>query len=278
VALGDRGRHPEGGVRLGERKAVGHDADDAPGLAAQLDRLLEHVVTPAETALPHAVRQYDDEVVAGLVLGGREQAAERGPDAEHVEQVGRRVRADQALGLAPARERGSPAVEHGKGVERRAAVAVILDVQVRVPVLVEVDSRVGHPDHRDPVGVRVRQRPQQHAAGHAEHGRAGADAERQRDDRHDREARAAAQDAERVADVVQQVLEAASAAHVVPGVLERGQVADAALRLTLRLVGRQAFSRQPIGQQIDMVTKLVVNLAGHRVAPGEGPEPLQQHP
>ena len=72
--------------------------------------------------------------------------------------------------------------EVAEGGQRLDARAQVLDLRHREVGVVDADAGRALADVDQPVLVAVDERPQQHAAHHAEDGGVGADAERQRDD------------------------------------------------------------------------------------------------
>jgi hypothetical protein len=117
------------------------------------------------------------------------------------------VCAQDALGIAFTAECPRRPIEDRHVGERQALLAVIDVVRKRVPVLAQVDPGVVHPDHRELVRRGIGQRPQQHTARDAENRAVRADAQREREDRRDREGRTTAQHASRIADVAKKGFE-----------------------------------------------------------------------
>ena len=78
-----------------------------------------------------------------------------------------------------------------------AQVPVFGHAELRERLLVPVA-----PDHRQPLGTLIRQRPEEHAVDHAEDRGVGADAEREGEHRHEREARPLPQAPEGVPEVL----------------------------------------------------------------------------
>ena len=74
-------------------------------------------------------------------------------------------------------------------------------------MLLKPSTDIADPTVTHLAGPRHGQRPQQQRVGPAERGGVGADAQRERDDRHEREARVGGEHAAAVADVLRQALE-----------------------------------------------------------------------
>ena len=81
---------------------------------------------------------------------------------------------------------------------------------------------------REPVRLRIRERPQQQRVDDREHRRVDADADRQRDEGDQREARRLAQHADRIAQVAHEGLEDRHAVHVVDLLADRAGIAEPA--------------------------------------------------
>ena len=91
-----------------------------------------------------------------------------------------------------------------------------------------------------PIGIRVRERLQQHVVDDGENGGRRADAERERDEAGGREAGTAAEEAERVADVLDEPLERRAAPGVARHFLHERDIAELPVRRVRGLVGRRA--------------------------------------
>ena len=188
-----------------------------------LERLPHDRRIAAQAVHPEPVAQHQHRLGAWLVLAGAEGASSQRAHAEHVEEVGR----DDA-GLHPA---GLPLPEENEGH------GVVLDERLHGPAPLPVvgqlqgrELRVDHPaegrrlaEIDEALPVLVGQRPQQHAADHAEDRGVGADAEREGQHGDEREAGALAERAEGEAEVVQQTGHEGS-----PGALARPAGGDGA--------------------------------------------------
>ena len=140
----------------------------------------------AEAARPQAMAEHDDLFFAGFVLGGRERPAERRLHAEDVEVAGRDAGARHALRGSLVREVEARILRGGELAERRRARAGVGEVAGRdaarpaLIVLVDID---------EPIGRGIRQRLQHDGVHRAEDRRGGADADREREQRDQRETR-----------------------------------------------------------------------------------------
>jgi hypothetical protein len=133
----------------------------------------------AETVLPEPVAEHQHGLGAGLVLTGAEPAPEQRPHPEDLEIIGRDHAGLHPAGLAPAEENERHGVVLDQGLKRAAPLTVVGELRHREPRVVHPAEGRGLPEVDQALSVLVRQRTQQHAADHAEHGRVGADAERQ---------------------------------------------------------------------------------------------------
>ncbi len=196
----EREREPDLHVARGIPEARRHDPDDRARDVVHHDLPAEGTGVAAEALLPDAVRHHDDPLGAGPVLARGEPPAERRANAQDVEEVRRDARAADANGgLARLRGAEVAVVEPPRGDAFEGAR----------PVLVEQDHGVGlvHPlapgvahrmrQPREAVRFRVGERLEQDAVHQAEHGRRGADAERENEDHRSGEDRGAPEAARR---------------------------------------------------------------------------------
>ena len=156
----------------------------------------------AEARLPDAVGQ--DHVLVGvrlrLVLG--EAAAEERLAPERGEERRRDRERPQLLRLAALGQVDAAAGEQRRVLDRGRLGLAIEVVGNRDAGLRQPHQRIGVPDEDQPVGVRIRQRPQERLVEQAEDRGVGADPERQGQDRDQGEDRLLAKRAEGVADVL----------------------------------------------------------------------------
>jgi hypothetical protein len=131
------------------------------------------------------------------------------------------------------------------------------------------------------IGVRVRQRPQQHVIDDTERRGRRADAERERED--DREARSSRspQQAKAVPGVAEEVREPSRRRRVAGGFLDRLEAAGLDERGAPRLLRRPALRDLLVGELVDIGADLGVQFAlgaaaAERARPPE-PQPLEGH-
>ena len=166
-------------------------------------RLPKDVGVAVEAALPERMAEHHHRTLAGnLVFIGTEEAPERGTGAEHVEEVARHQRAEDAFAACP-RRRGSSARRRNQrprspwcGVcSRRYWYGGCGMLSNPLPSIGASDV-----DHLRCVADAHRGLEQQRVGQAEDRGR-GTDADRQRRDRRQREHRAAAQKADGVPEV-----------------------------------------------------------------------------
>ena len=134
-----------------------------------------------------------------------EVAADRHLRADHRQKVRRDCRGPNLLGLpCVTRDRLPERGDRGHLLEDLLLLDQLGIIARRDREIDDVPRAQVLPDEHEPIGVRVRQRPQQHGVHHAENGGAGANAERERDDGRDAERRHLPQRPRRVAEVVKQ--------------------------------------------------------------------------
>jgi hypothetical protein len=114
------------------------------------------------------------------------------------------------------------------------------------------------PQVHNAVGFGIRERAQEHAVDDAENRRVGADADRQREDRHRGEAGMTAQRAQAVADVAREMLDGAGAELVPRSLAHLLYPAEPDHRLPPRFVRRHAGAAVLLGLLLDVEADLVV--------------------
>jgi hypothetical protein len=201
-------RHPEFGARTGRRlgrderpeEVARHHGDHEPRTAVQRDRPADDRRIAAEPARPQPVAEHDGGRIRAAAV---KRVAEERTRAEHVEERGRHAGSLDRLGLAGAGERVADVRQRGGALEARRLAA-----EVEHPAR---PHRVGRtlgrpvPQEHEPAGVGERQRPQERRIDDAEDGRVGADAQREREDRHGRESGRLAEPAHRVRQVLSEI-------------------------------------------------------------------------
>ena len=202
-------------LRVGHEEPLGgqvqpearwQDPDHLVGDAVYLDRASHQAGVAAVAAEPEPVAEHHHVRPAGHLFIGCEGAPQHRLHAEQREEVGGDRGEVHPLRLAIAGE-VPPQVRHARPARRRegleglAAELVVAEIPGRDRGEgLRPDPEVV-PDHDQTPGVRVRQRPEQHAIHHREDRRGCADAERQGGDRDRGPPRARAQRAPGVPEV-----------------------------------------------------------------------------
>ncbi len=168
--------------------------------AIELNDAIDDVGIGTELTLPQGVADHGHLVLAELILAGQERPAERGLDAEDVEVAGGYTCTAQLNRLGPAGHRHVAAGLRGMGVEDRVVSLPVQEIQRRDAVPFTLRRLLEDPD--DPFGLIVGQRFQQDAVHEAENRHIGADANGQRQDRHQRKTPAVGQRACGVAQIL----------------------------------------------------------------------------
>ena len=179
-----------------------HDPDDPVGHVVHRHRAADDTGVRSEAAPPQAVAQQDHVPLIRTVFGCGESPPERGRDAEHREVVPAHPHRAQPLRVASRDERRIPGSNRRHLRERAAAVAQI--VKRGVADVAGDPSASRSPIITSRSGIRVRQRPEEDGVDDAEDGGVGADAERQRHERREREPGSPRERAHRVAQVLEQ--------------------------------------------------------------------------
>ncbi len=172
------------------------DADDRVRVVVDAQRLAKHGAVGAERASPEAVADHDDGRDAGRVVLGAEETADLRARAKQL-KVGRaREHGFDALRLGPASQvrRDRPDPHHV--VEQTGAIAVVHQLRRREARVLQVDAPEVRADADEPIGVRVGQRAEDDGFDDREDGRRGGDADREREQRNQREAGRQAQPAD----------------------------------------------------------------------------------
>ena len=183
--------------------------------AVHRDRPADDARVGAETPRPQSVAEDRLARTAEVVVAGREAAAKRRLRAHHVEEVGRHHGAAQLFRILPAEERAQRAVVGRERLDAGALRAPVLEPRVRRDVAIEALLGVLHPHHHDAIRVPVGKLAQQERLDDAEDGGVGSDAERQRQERGEREPLRVSQGPECMPEVVQHE------PRVLPGRLEK---------------------------------------------------------
>ncbi len=156
------------------------DADHGERHAIQRHRGANRRRIAVETPLPRLVRDHHDRLHrTGSALFFGEEAAALRLQPQHVEKRSCRKRAGETLRFVHAGQVDALWKEQGHRVDDAALPDLFVFEIGEQPAR---KRRRSAPDVDDPIGVRIRQRPQQHGVDDAEHRGVGADAERQRQD------------------------------------------------------------------------------------------------
>jgi hypothetical protein len=196
-------RNPERGVLVGKAEIGRHDPHHGVRQAIQPDRPAHHGRVRGKTGPPGALVDHHDRGRIGPVVGLHQRAAEKRLRPEHGEQVSRRPDARELARFSGARQ-----VVVVDGVSGHAGERPVARPPRRVIARGHFDARrAAHrgqvlPQQDKAVGLRKRQRPEEHGTDGAEDRRIGADAERQHRDGHGGEAGRRTQRAQRVTDVL----------------------------------------------------------------------------
>jgi hypothetical protein len=240
-------------------------------------RLPQHVVAAGEPSLPRAVAEEDDPRKCSLILA-REGPAERGPDADRLEEAGHQLERRHELGLFAAGDRRAACCKRGHPREALVERPPVLDIRIGRDVLHVTRPRVGRPDEDEPIRVGVGQRPQQHGAEQAEDRGIRADAETERENRDARERRVPAQHARADAQVLHEMVERGES-RAVPVVLpDLREAAEPDERLAPRLVRRHSGAQVVVDVHVQVALKLRVELGLVRPRHDRTGEPCQPRP
>src|SRR5262245_36098601 len=154
----------------------------------------------AELSLPEAIVEHRDSVVPRLIVAGQQTSAERELQAEQVEQTIADADPSHFARFAGAEHRVNPAGKRLDLIEHSRLLAHAHEIRWRERVWRAV--WIKRRDAIQPWSIAVGQRREQHGLDDAEDRAVGANAERQRSQCDDGEARRAVQHAPRVADIL----------------------------------------------------------------------------
>ena len=232
------------GIRVAhrKRKPARHDADDLVRRLAELNGAADDGGIGAEARLPRRVAEHQHAVARRHAVGLAERAAEHRRGLQRVEEVRRRDGHVRVERLGARRERRA-AVDVGcELLERPRARAPVLVVRRRHRVArLEVDAIV-FPHRHEAFGRGIRQRTDQDAVHHAEDGRRRADGEREREEDDGGVGRTPREQADGVANVLAQHVEAPLLTEEAP------RVGDGADRAGERRIGGEL--RLPLGAEL----------------------------
>ena len=213
---------------------------------------------------PEALGQHHDARRIRPIVGGVEQAAEHGAKAHHLE-----VRAaDHAglhhAGLAESEEGEIDGREIAEVRDRGRARLEVVDLRHRERRVRGAEARRALADVDEPILAAIDERPQQHAADHAEDGGVGADAERECRHHGDGQPPGAPERAQADTHVLQQGeggVEPAAVPDAVHRVADGGDVAELAQRRQAGGLRVRAAVNMLFRAERQMTADLLVELA-----------------
>jgi hypothetical protein len=210
LLIGERHRYPHVRRRVVELRPAArederrrHDADDRVRLAIERDRLPDRAGASAVAPLPQRPTDQRD-VAARPILRRRDRASERRIDAQQRKEAGRNPRAHDPLGIAGSRQLERHVEEGPDGLKRLLLPLEVEQVWWGEGRAIEAGAGRALVEGDELLGRGEAQRPDQQRVDQAEHGRVGADAERQNEHHHDGKAGRACQAAGGVAKVVEE--------------------------------------------------------------------------
>ena len=198
-------RRNEEVLPLLERAGVARqDAGERVALAVEPQGAADGVGAAAEAPPPEIVAHDDDALAAGPAVVGVQHAAERRRNAEQAEVLAGHIAPAHALGGGAVGERHAAARIRRHLLELRLLTGqreVVHDRERKA-----VRRRVGEDPHQ-PIGILVRERPQQRRVHGAEHSGRRADAETDGEHDHQRRDRGAEHTAQADAQILCEVLD-----------------------------------------------------------------------
>ncbi len=196
-----RSRHPDLRAGVREREARRHHADDLGRPLDDRDLLADDVRVGAEARPPETFADHRDLWTVFHVLGFGESASQARRDLEERKEIRRHPRDGQTIRLRATVRIGyvrrTAVVGRDAGDRVREALVRVVGAG-RLLSLHQADRRQVVPRADELLGMSVRQRPQQDGVDDGEYRGRGSDADRQRSDDGDAEARGAAKRAEGV--------------------------------------------------------------------------------
>ncbi len=190
--------------RIAERRR--HHRHDRIGFAVNGQRLSDGPRIAAVETLPERVAQRDHLAAVGHIVAGVDQAARRRRYAEHREEVAGHAIGEDLLRLAAAGDGGGPWRNRRERAER--AIALAQGHELRPRHRRQRHGRVRVVCVNEPGRFSEGQRLEQHRVDDAEHRCVGANPQRERKHRRQREARVPQERADAVADVLDDLFHA----------------------------------------------------------------------
>ena len=186
ASRGQHQREPEARLSRGKLEFRRHDAGNAVRLTVEGDERSDRRRGAVEVLLPRRVAQHN---LPHVTIAGGEGVANQGRRAEDVEQIRCRRQPGQANRAAGRGQRpGRVVIERDRREARRGAGPLErrrCREGVERHLLPARRARLD-PKAHDPIGVRIRQWPQQHRLNDGEDRGWGAESQRQRGDRRQR--------------------------------------------------------------------------------------------
>ena len=255
----ERHRRPQLELARGKLEGGRHHADDEASAPIELDGAPDNRAVAAEPPLPQPMAEDDMERRA---VFARKRTADERRNAEGVEEVRRHRRPEHLLGLARSGQRLHVRRPHAGLRERRHARLLVGVVGQR------------HARGDQTVGVGVRKRDQQNPAHEAEHRGRGADAERNRQQRHRGKPGGRAQLPQREQHILAKLVEILRTAHVFVSLMTKGpavathplDVAELGARPGPRRVTRQPLRLVVARPHLEMERHFIVHLVAHAEA------------
>jgi len=242
-----------------EREPRRHDADHRARALIQREAAADDIGAGRQRAPPEAMRE--DDRASPRQIGRLEGSTDRRRHTEDREQLDARGNREHDLRVARAgqdllarRPRGGrELVEAGTVPPPRVEV-----VERREDLGEAAVFHVAVPDGDEPVDVGVRQRLDQHGLDDAEDRGRRADAERERDDRHRRDAGRPAPGPESETHVAADVAQPRNGVGIARSIFRGREVAEAPARREHRFVGGHAAARVLVDQLLEVEPGLFV--------------------
>ena len=239
IGLRHRQRHPDALRRVWEHEPRRQDADDRVRYVVE-DQPASKYIGAAISRRPQRVAQQRDRRTPRLKLVVAKQTANRGRDADGRRKTsGNRGDAD-LLGLAVGGQILAAGVDRCKRGKAARAILPFEKGAGRHRYVRRTERQIRFVHHDELAGAGVWQRREQHRVHNGEQRRAGGDSERQHRAGERRQGQRAAQYANRIPHVLNELLERHPGPLIAPGLLRAVQAAELPLRPNPRGGGIQA--------------------------------------
>ena len=173
-----RVRLPHIGIEQPELKIRGQDADDPRRQSVELDRRAYRIGRAAETRLPEAMADYG-KTLPLLAFPGRKAAALDRLNAKQGKEVRRDPRDADLFRPRAARECYRGRIKDRDIREALALAPPLVDTPIRRSTFAKILIRILRPQHGQLLRRSIRLRPEEDRVQHTEHGRVGADRQRE---------------------------------------------------------------------------------------------------